>query len=265
MIRRLLTLIFLLPAAAAGARADGRAPDSAAMPQPALVIRADVDSAIVILDGRRLGRTPLTIDSIAPGTHTVRLLHPDISNWMAGVLDDTLRVVQGDHKVCLYRFRKAVLFSTIPAGASVYIRDSLAGTTPLLVTDRRDGETGSLAVSKNGYEPTSVSPWESPRGYTTLTLTPLDQHAEEESIASESAPGPRIGPARIFLSGAAMAVTGVATAYLKIKADNREALYQQTGNAALLSERNRLDRGAAVTLVLTQIGFGFFVYYLLSE
>lgn len=260
-----LSVLMLLVSTSMIAVAGGQASDSSSVPEPALIVRADVDSAFVLLDGHSVGRTPVVIDTIAPGVHILKIMHSDVSNWLAGVLEDTLHITKGDHRVCQYRFRQAIIFSTVPAGASVYIRDTLVGITPMLLTNPQEGQQPPVAISKDGYEPSTVIPWDTPRGYATFSLTPISQQAMEEDIISASPPAPRVRPTRIFVSGAAMAATGIVTAYLKIKADNRQDLYLQTGDPGLLAERNRLDRGAALTLVLTQIGFGFFVYYLLSE
>jgi len=259
-IRDVIPCVFLLTLPAATTYATLSPTDSSAGTHGSLLVRSDVDSAIVLLDGRLIGRTPALIDAIPPGHHTVKVIHPDITNWLAGVSEDTITISPGEHRVCLVPLRRSLLFSTVPAGARVFIHDSLAGTTPLLLTPPRNAGEQVLSVMKEGYEPATTSPWDSPRGYATLPLIPLNE-ARNEAATSLS----RSNTGRLFAIGSAMTVTGIVTAFLKIKADNRQDLYLQTGDPGLLAERNRLDRGAAATLILTQIGFGFFLYELLSE
>ena len=55
-----------------------------------LEIRSDVDSALVVLDGAFVGRTPYMADSLAPGVHRIRVLHPDITGWLAAKMDSTV-------------------------------------------------------------------------------------------------------------------------------------------------------------------------------
>jgi hypothetical protein len=70
---------------------------------------------------------------------------------------------------------------------------------------------------------------------------------------------------RLYVSGGATLVAGVAAAYFKIKADGKNALFQDTGDPALQRETHRLDISAALALLATQVGFAFFTYFLLSD
>jgi hypothetical protein len=70
---------------------------------------------------------------------------------------------------------------------------------------------------------------------------------------------------RFYLAGGATILSGVAAAYFKIKADDRNALYELTGDPALRDETHRLDTAAGISLLATEIGFALLTYYLLSD
>jgi hypothetical protein len=69
----------------------------------------------------------------------------------------------------------------------------------------------------------------------------------------------------IWASGGAAVVAGIAAAYLKITADDRNETYLKSGNSAVLDERKKLDFAAGVALIATQLGFMLFAYFLLGE
>lgn len=83
--------------------------------------------------------------------------------------------------------------------------------------------------------------------------------------AHESASRVERSPVGLYLSGAATVVSGITAAYLKTRANDRQVLYSSTNDPGLLAERNRLDNWSAVALVVTEIAFGLFTYFLLSE
>ena len=69
----------------------------------------------------------------------------------------------------------------------------------------------------------------------------------------------------LYASGGVAVVAGVAAAYFKINADDRNDAYHLTGNPSLLDERRRLDTSAGIAFAATQIGFAIFSYLLLSD
>ena len=73
------------------------------------------------------------------------------------------------------------------------------------------------------------------------------------------------GSLRLYLSGGAAVLSGVAAAYFKIRADNRYNDFLVSNDALLRSESKNLDTTAALFLVATQVGLALFIYYLMSE
>ena len=56
-----------------------------------------------------------------------------------------------------------------------------------------------------------------------------------------------------------------ATAYLKLKADNKFAEYKITGDPDLLEQTNKLDTLSAITFIALQINFGTIIYLFLVD
>jgi hypothetical protein len=151
----LLMLAMSISAVTARGAKSGPEPDSAT---GALTIRTDVDSAVVLVNDRRVGIAPLTLDSLVAGTYVVKVLHPDVSNWLAGVATDTVRLSASDHVWRFYRLRPPVSVLSVPSGGKVFIGDSLAGTTPCVLPFDSVTWQSRLAIRKAGFGAAEVRP-----------------------------------------------------------------------------------------------------------
>jgi len=233
---------------------------------------SNIDSAIVFVDARRVGLTPVTIDTLAPGKHVVRLVHPDISNWLTHDISDTIVVVTGEERSLRYAFDPNYVITSTPFGADVLLGDSLLGTTPLQLdsgllpaSHHASDSSPLLTIRKHGYEPAGVGLLNAQRGGLSVDLQRKWENAPEtETIFKyEERNGSNHLP--LYISGAATVISGVAAAYFKTRADDRYALYGGTGDPALLTETQHLDTASAVALVVTQVSFALFTYFILSE
>lgn len=225
----------------------------------------DVDSARVIIDGSFVGCTPVTVDTLQPGMHEVRLFHPDVENWLTERVTDSINVSPGDVRTLRYAFVPRYLLRSIPDGAEVYLGDSLVGAAPSIIriTSRMEGQT--IQLRKEGYETIPVQPAHSERGVITVMLPPLwRQGSQKEAVFREEMTNGKRN-LRLYIAGTATVLSGVAAAYFKVLADNRYDEYLRTGNPALRTETNKLDTASGVALAITQIGLGLFTYFLLSE
>ena len=139
------------------------------MPAPAaagrLLVRSTPAGARVVLDGRDVGETPLTVRNIARGAHTVRIARD-------GYVADQRRVVVSAASpaqsltVALARARRAGEATSIPpgpgqsmaalnvesrpAGASVFLDGKLIGRTPLQVGEVAAGDH-DVRLELDGY------------------------------------------------------------------------------------------------------------------
>jgi hypothetical protein len=67
-----------------------------------------------------------------------------------------------------------------------------------------------------------------------------------------------------YVAAAGIIVSGIAAAYFKDQATKSFETYRITGNESALRKTQRYDDYSAVSLVLTQVSFGFLTYLLLS-
>jgi hypothetical protein len=228
-------------------------------------IVTDTEGARVMLNGQDVGSTPLTVDSLFPGVFSLMIVPSDASDWLTEIVHDTIEIAAGEMRTLRYRLRKGILLNSVPSGATVRLGDSLAGTTPLLIPSRALEHSHVVTVSLEGYHPATLQAGPLLDGSLTV---PLARHWTRDGtsglpmVLPESADG-RTLPA--VLSGAGAILAGAAAAYLKIEADERNATYRRSLDPRILAERDRLDRAAAFSLVIMQVGMGVLMYILLTD
>lgn len=255
-----LTMCIVFTSPARGGPADSTAPALCS-----LTLRTGTDTAWVFIDSFRAGKTPLTVDSLRGGSHALRLVQTDLSSWLTGSINDTIVLAPGEQRTLRYAFDRRVMVITDPSGAIVSIGDSIAGTTPLVLVSPSMGLPSSVTVERKGYEKTSILLLRGESGIARAALQKIWQSEPSESpLMTESGRSERTG-LRLYVAGGVTIVAGVAAAYLKIKADGKNALYQDTGDPAFQRETHRLDTSSALALLVTQVGFAFFTYFLLSD
>jgi hypothetical protein len=204
-LKRTLITIGILSTLVAGFSSGARCgADTASVPATArLIVTCDFDGCMVYLDGASAGSTPLTLDSVSCGRHSLLVRSKNPASW----------------------FRRS-------DSAKVLLMP---------------GETRELKFSV-------LLPF---------TIEPGSQDRNSPIVLLENGTtGRTIG---IWTSGGAAVVAGIAAAYFKIAADDRNETYIRTGNSGLLDERKRLDFAAGVALLATQLAFALFTYLLLSE
>jgi serine/threonine-protein kinase len=144
------------PAEAPAPAADAPRPAEPAVPHPAplrgtIVVRSTPSSAGVVIDGTWRGRTPLTVDDLPLGAHTVRVVE---RGYVAQNERVTLTAEQAQRSVSLrlraepprqasarretpgpQRFTGSIDVDSRPRGARVFIDGKPVGTTPLSVAE----------------------------------------------------------------------------------------------------------------------------------
>ncbi len=229
-------------------------------------IFADIDSALVFLDGSYVGRTPFAADSLRPGTYIFRISHPHIESWLGTTVTDSLVLAPGQTQTLHYAVRSYVSVNSQPSGAGVYLDDSLAGTTPFLLHPSLLHPGLRVALKKEGFETVSLGASElSGSVFQTALKAGWQRLPPDESQLFVSPDGWSTRRIGLYVSGGVSVLAGIAAAYFKIAADERQAAYLQSGTPALLTERRRLDTWAGVSFALTQVGLALFCYLLISE
>jgi hypothetical protein len=257
--------LLLIPAMCIAAAARGGGPDSTGRVFSSLTLRTGSDTALVFIDSERVGRTPLTIDSLPPGRHALRLLQTDINSWLTGSIDDTVHLAPGEHRTLQYAFDRRVMVVTDPSGAVVYMGDSIAGTTPCVLLSRSAALPSSVTVERKGYEKTVLQLPGGSAGIARAELKKIWQSEQPENVLMNESGSSERTNLKLFVAAGVAVAAGVTAAYLKIRADGQNNLYLSTGDAAFQRETHRLDTSAGVALFITEVGFAFFSYYLLSD
>jgi hypothetical protein len=186
-------------------------------------------------------------------------------SWNATVLEEAVSAASGDTLEKRLTLQRTLSIHTDPPGGAVLLDGKVVGMTPLY-TRNASSLAGVWVIHKPGYDSLRIPPGAIGQGYMTLHLEPV----------SGLRPGPLLGDLRgplpvatdrwpTYLSGAAMIVSGVASAYLKDQANREFDRYLLSKDPASLSSTRRLDRGAAITLAISQISFVVLSYLLLGE
>jgi hypothetical protein len=180
------------------------AADTVSAPSTArLIVTCDLDGSTVFLDGSAAGITPLTLDSVAIGSHHLLVLGKNSVSWFRKADSTDVVLMPGETRQLKFSVLLPFSFAPGPGGAN-----------------------SPIVLKKNGTDGRTIGIW---------------------------------------VSGGAAVAAGLAAAYFKLSADDRNDTYLRNGNAALLDERKRLDFAAGVALVFTQLGFILFSYFLLGE
>jgi hypothetical protein len=230
-----------------------------------LQILSDIDSARVLLDTTFAGVTPLTIHQVPPGMHRLKLLDRDVSNWLIAPIHDSVLVRAGETKTLRYTFGRSLTLTTLPSGAEVLEGDSVIGTTPFFLRVQDAPREVLLTLRKVGYETTQANVTDAVRNPLIIPLKKSwdsGTDLESELVSGGSGSSRKTG---LYISGIVTVLAGGAAAYFKIKADEDNDQFLATQDPAFRSQTQRFDTLSAVSLVITQLGFGVFSYYLLSE
>lgn len=235
-------------------------------PPPPVTILSNIDSSLVIIDGEQVGVTPLTLEKLSIGLHRLTMHHPDFSNWLASSVSDTFRVVPGIPLTLRYRLEPRYIVTTSPFDAELVIGDSVIGKTPVAVNSEFfSNQLKSPGVRKPGYEPVTLDLANAQRGILSVNLKRIWQNDNDQNEIFRPNNGQTSHTLRFTLTAASTILSGAAAAYFKIKADNRYQSYRDTGDPALLSQAHRLDTGAAIALLVSQVSLGLFTYFVLSN
>ena len=219
--------------------------------------------ADIYIDSLLVGKSPIKAISVSRGWHRIRAFYPSVFAWNAITKKDSLNVSGSGPNEAFLMIGAAVRIQSDPPGGIVRYQGSELGATPLY-TQLPSLITGELVIQKDGYDSLRVSPGEIQHGFLRVQLTPKN---ESERLPDVLGVNGRISRDRMmtWASGATMIVSGVVSAIMKDRANRHYDAYIQNNDPSDLSATRGFDRGAAATLILSQISFGVLAYFLLSE
>jgi len=122
---------------------------TACSPKPGSIeVRSEPSGALVVLDGKDVGKTPLTITEVAPGVRNVRVVLSGYKSYESSVevARDGVSVLD----VVLEKdVRNPVLIESNPSGARVMLGRQELGVTPLTI--EKPQEISVISVVKDGH------------------------------------------------------------------------------------------------------------------
>lgn len=141
----------LAPATPAAAQRRRHTPDPTPAPVATtgtLTVTVVQEGAEIYVDEQLIGTSPVAPQTLAPGTHTLRVRMPGYSEYSDVVTIEAGGVV--DMPVELFALSEALSVTTTPPGAHVFVDGNFMGETPVEV-DLVDG-AHSVRVTLHGYE-----------------------------------------------------------------------------------------------------------------
>ena len=115
-----------------------------------LRVSSQPDRASVFLDDQYVGVTPLTVQSIRPGLYLLKVTKHRFRAWVKPI-----RIANTNERASVVlrpQSLGAMLITSKPNGAQIYVNDKLAGTTPLNLRDLMP-DTYRLRVQMPNYLP----------------------------------------------------------------------------------------------------------------
>ena len=151
-----------------------------------LIITTAPDSALVVFDGAAKGKSPVTIEDISPGKHTIVLKKKGHFAKKA-----TVNVKAGAENELKFELVKPVTLSidSDPSGASILVNTKETGKTPYSDSRLKPG-TYNILLAMEGYkkEQHTVTLGSGERDSMFVTLMPVSKVAEDTvSVKEEKA------------------------------------------------------------------------------
>lgn len=221
--------------------------------------------ADLYIDSVYVGKAPINDVRIAAGSHTIRTFYPSVFAWNAILTEEPLTVVNGEHAKKRMNVGEVVRIQSDPSDGIVRYKGRTLGSTPLY--GRLSSPlAGDLMIEREGFDSLRVPIAEINKGFIRVKLR--SRNGIEGSVPGDGLAMNEIAATDHWLtyaSGATMIVSGVASAYLKDRANRHFDAYSLTSNPADLSRTRTLDRQATATLIISEISFAILTYLLLSE
>ena len=103
--------------------------------------------AVIYLDNKNMGTTPVIIKDVLPGSYTIKLTLNQYDDWTT-IID----VVEGSTNTISATLNKtAIYFTSTPSGARIYVDNLNIGTTPFTKTQLLPG-SHTIKLTLNQYD-----------------------------------------------------------------------------------------------------------------
>ena len=212
-----------------------------------LHVKTDLADSKIFIDDSLAGKGNADVE-INAGKHYIVVME-ETDRWNAKTFNDTINFSCKDTTLEYY-FKSEVYLDTDPQDVYVYKDSELIGHTPVLIPLKNE----NLILKKPGYSERTIKPVNI-NANEKIKLNFTGKQKEKTFFEKN-----------IFkmLAGGIVALGGV-SAYFKLKADNNFDRYQSTGKTYFLDLTHKYDLISGITFGALQVGFGFLLYYFLSD
>ena len=223
-------------------------------------LRCEVSGLGVLLDGEKVGQTPLPLLPVEEGHHTLQVRHPDPSNWLSRDWKREVFLKAGERRVFVVQFSKMYWVGSDPPGASVFSGDRKLGMTPLVV-ELPPGDPGFLVLRKEGYEDRRVD-----LGLISSSL--IHVKLGTGGLRGEWSKGSfRLKKGWTIGSGVVAVLSGVAGYYFKSRADRAYDRYMKAGHPDQMdryfNDAESFDKLSGVFYGLGEVSLGVSLFFII--
>lgn len=215
---------------------------------------------VVLIDSQVVGKTPLIGFGINQGLRSICVVPLESREWNRAPVWFSIKALAGAETTLTVSFPRRIHVTSVPYGATVRMRDSVLGQTPLFFSP--EGENGILTLDMVGFQQT-LTAFDSSTFHLHEVLKEGPEHRGNEAMYLSNSE--RINFVPIAITASSAIVTGVAAAYFKLRADQLYKDYRQNGDPATLDRVRQLDLSAGISLVASEISIAFLAYLLLSQ
>ncbi len=213
-----------------------------------LNIKTDLPASKIYVDTRLIGTGSAEI-KLAKGKYYILVLE-EADRWNSESIEDSIDLKECRDTTLSYILKSEAYLNTDPQDVYVYRDSELVGHTPMFIQTNM----GELVLMKPGYETKVVN----------IRSIPLDKKIKLNFTGnSKSENFFEKNTFKILVSG--IVALGGVSAFYKLKADNNFDQYQSTGEQYYLNQTHKFDLISGITFGTLQVGFGFLIYYFLSD
>jgi len=223
--------------------------------------RSITEGVKVFVDTIYIGTTPIENFIVTNGIHLVRYIHPDNMNWLYPAVVETVVINSREHIDKMVDFSHRCIVRSEPYGACVQYRDSILGTTPLILSVT--SEIYLIKLSKRGFKD-EITPLSISGGEISVKLEPVEGSEVSQTSFLATKKQLEFSSSAYIATGAAV-LSGATAAYFKIRADRFYEDYRRTNSGTTLDKVRRLDTISGISLAATEISLFILSYYLLSQ
>ena len=217
--------------------------------QGVVYVHSNWRASVVFQDSILLGKVTDSPFLISEGNHLFWLAPPMMDTWLVPRPSKQVRVHAGDTLHVVLNFTYTYRVESIPPEASVYIGDSLVGTTPLIFYRMRPLQE-ALVVEKLGFYPAYLKGGSKWVNMYRVFLEASSASGREARTAWWKSPVIDYLATGLTLSAAVLSI------HFKFRADRLYERYLLTGAPELKARVRRYDIYAGWTLALAQVGLG---------